>query len=77
MPVDLCPLGKEKKQEAPFVREGFTISTIINIRNTIIINMFRKFVDWAVFTPRMREVTEEERVILIGLEDKDLQEKFQ
>jgi hypothetical protein len=39
--------------------------------------MFRKFVDWAVFTPRMREVTEGERVILIGLEDKDLQEKFQ
>ncbi len=64
-------------QEAFCIRGGFTISTIIKIRNTIIINMFRKFVDWAVFTPRMREVTEEEGVILIGLEDKDLQEKFQ
>ncbi|OJH49541.1 hypothetical protein MPF_0329 [Methanohalophilus portucalensis FDF-1] len=39
--------------------------------------MFRKFVDWASFTQQVQEVTEEEKVILIGLADKDLQEKFQ
>jgi hypothetical protein len=29
------------------------------------------------FTPRMREIAEEEKVILIALEDKYLPEKFQ